>query len=127
MYDLVYLRTKLNLMTVFVEKWKQLYFLKGSRLQVYFVTCFLYFLNFKYDSQILDFAKSYIVLSSYEPIGKLVKKTQSDKSDIEIWGLQYRDPEPSLFFLINQETLLCICSPALTSEDCYPFAKSVRI
>ena len=109
------------------RKVKTIIFSEGIQATGIFCYMFLVFFKFKYDSQILDFAKSHIVLSSYEPIGKLVKKTQSDKSDIEIWGLQYRDPEPSLFFLINQETLLCICSPALTSEDCYPFAKSVRI
>ncbi|XP_057373746.1 proteasome assembly chaperone 1-like [Daphnia carinata] len=72
-----------------------------------------------------DFAKSHLPLVGSEPIGKLVKKTQLDKSEVEIWGFQYKEPEPSWFFQINEETLLCTCNPTISSEDFSLFAKTV--
>lgn len=72
-----------------------------------------------------DFAKSHLPLVGSQPIGKLVKQTQLDKSEVEIWGLQYKEPEPSWFFQINDETLLCTCSPTISSEDFSLFTKTV--
>ncbi|KAI9556801.1 hypothetical protein GHT06_016592 [Daphnia sinensis] len=74
-----------------------------------------------------DFAKSHLPLVGSEPVGKLVKKIQLDKSEIEIWGLQYKEPEPSWFFQINDETLLCTCSPTISSEDFSLLAKTVSL
>lgn len=74
----------------------------------------------------IDFAKSHLPLVGNEPIGKLTKEAQLDKSEVEIWGLQYKEPEPSWFFQINDETLLCTCSTTMLSEDFSLFAKTVR-
>ena len=73
----------------------------------------------------LEFAKNHLPLVSPDPIGKLIKQTQLDKSDIEIWGLQYKEPEPSWFFQISQDTLLCTTSSTMSSEDFYLFAQTV--
>jgi hypothetical protein len=82
-------------------------------IQIYLIFC------------ILEFAKNHLPLVSPDPIGKLIKQTQLDKSDIEIWGLQYKEPEPSLFFQISQDILLCTCSSTMSSEDFYLFAQTV--
>nr|CAH0111263.1 unnamed protein product [Daphnia galeata] len=75
--------------------------------------------------QATEFAKNHLPLVSPDPIGKLIKQTQLDKSDIEIWGLQYKEPEPSWFFQISQDTLLCTTSSTMSSEDFYLFAQTV--
>ncbi|XP_046439224.1 proteasome assembly chaperone 1-like [Daphnia pulex] len=75
--------------------------------------------------QATEFAKNHLPLVSPDPIGKLIKQTQLDKSDIEIWGLQYKEPEPSLFFQISQDILLCTCSSTMSSEDFYLFSQTV--
>ena len=76
---------------------------------------------------VLEFAKNHLPLLSSNPIGKLIKQTQLDKSDIEIWGLQYKEPEPTWFFQINENTLLCVSSSTMSTEDFYLFAQTVSI
>lgn len=111
-------------MKTYVKNVKQLSSLKDYRQQVRKLSYFFY-IQIYLIFCILEFAKNHLPLVSPDPIGKLIKQTQLDKSDIEIWGLQYKEPEPSLFFQISQDILLCTCSSTMSSEDFYLFAETV--
>lgn len=70
---------------------------------------------------------NYILQANSKSVGKVEKIwTATSSPDIELWGLQDKKPSPSLFFKIDEEALLCICSPSWSSEDYYLFASSVR-
>lgn len=111
-------------MKTYVKNVKQLSSLKDYRRQVRKLSYFVH-IQINLIFCILEFAKNHLPLVSPDPIGKLIKQTQLDKSDIEIWGLQYKEPEPSLFFQISQDILLCTCSSTMSSEDFYLFAQTV--
>jgi hypothetical protein len=112
-------------MKTYVKNVKQLSSLKDYRRQVRKKVELFFHIQIYLIFCILEFAKNHLPLVSPDPIGKLIKQTQLDKSDIEIWGLQYKEPEPSLFFQISQDILLCTCSSTMSSEDFYLFAQTV--
>ena len=75
----------------------------------------------------LAFGFHYLSFDGKVSIGKIQKKTKLDSSDIEIWGLRMKKPEPSHLYQITEDVLLCSCSPTLSPEDFYSFSSTVFI
>lgn len=73
----------------------------------------------------LAFGAQYLSCNTKVPIGKIQKDTETDSSDIELWGLRMKKPEPSYLYAITPDVLLCCCSPTLSPEDFYSFSSTV--
>jgi len=71
------------------------------------------------------FGAQYLSCNTKVPIGKIQKDTETDSSDIELWGLRMKKPEPSYLYVITPDVLLCCCSPTLSPEDFYSFSSTI--
>ena len=72
------------------------------------------------------FAESHLLQETREPVGKIVKQqAEQDSDELQLWGLRHKKPEPSMLYQLNDQTLLCVCSPSLLSEDFYQFSAIV--
>lgn len=69
--------------------------------------------------------KYHVKLLSHKHVGKVLKKSKLSEPEANFWGLHYKEPEPSFFYQIDQETILCTSSPVIAPEDLYTFATSV--
>merc|ERR1711946_72847 len=49
----------------------------------------------------------------------------TDSSDIELWGLRVKKPEPSYLYAITPDVLLCCCNSTLSPEDYHSFSSTV--
>jgi len=80
---------------------------------------------FTTNGNVTAFGFHYLSFDGKVSIGKIQKKTKLDSSDIEIWGLRMKKPEPSHLYQITEDVLLCSCSPTLSPEDFYSFSSTV--
>ena len=74
---------------------------------------------------IVAFGTQYLSGDSRAPIGTIKKDVETDSSDIELWGLRMKKPEPSFLYAITSDVLLCCCSPTLFPEDFCLFSSTV--
>ena len=89
--------------------------------------------NFKYFDTWLNFnillffsafAENCLKLST--PVGKIENQVEKDEMDIDLSGLCHNKIQPSHFYQLNKEVVVCLVNSALNTEDYYPLVSSVR-
>jgi len=80
---------------------------------------------FTTSGNVSAFGTQYLSTDSKVPIGTIQKESPTDSSDIELWGLRVKKPEPSYLYAITPDVLLCCCNSTLSPEDYHSFSSTV--
>lgn len=73
----------------------------------------------------LAFGKSCLLPGDAQVAGMVHTHLEKDVRECEFYGLRNPKPEPSLFYSLAENILLCICSASLPPEDFNTFVRSV--
>lgn len=73
--------------------------------------------------QAAAFAENCLKLST--PVGKIENQVEKDEMDIDLSGLCHNKIQPSHFYQLNKEVVVCLVNSALNTEDYYPLVSSV--